>query len=548
MRKAIILFVGALSLYADWCIVHATQRAIHDNEDKLFFKNFPRGVISKKGKFFRFESGPYATKEEAKRVLKKARKFNPDAFLRKCSILIGERSVKKKSLPIPKVQKTRHSSQKRQIASKEPEGIDLEKVVLKLEKKPAIEYEELGFYDYLDRLLKNDFQARALTYKERLAHLEALIENSVYDWDIFANVMVRYSRFIDYDLATNKELTLDAGIGINKRLFDSGVLIKDRLIALKERLAKLESLSQKDKLSIYGLAIYAQALLDQKTKELYEESYYNQKAFYRLIQERKKAGLASRVDEIDAKNDLLNIKKGLLQKIYNYLYSDFLLRSSAEINSTKPLKLKEFGLEPRTLQSSKLFESALANNLAIKRERSLLTLKRAYQTKTQNAFLPIVDFNSALFYEYKKDFAQNPTTSANGLNYFATLNFKFPLYSQSNRSYLLQKAKVDTLLQRYRLLDTIKKTSQEIMRYSNELRRLREQLRIVEQQLELMQEKQKLVRKRYVSGLSTYRQYSDAIRSYLALVEEKVGLEIGILQDSAMLKILEGGSIFYGED
>ena len=552
-RVALFLIFAFSFLHADWCIVHATQKSIHDDEDKIFFQNFPKGVISKKGEYYRFESGPYRTKKEALAQLKKARKFNPDAYIKECSILIGKRSARsdvkdrsiKASEPLQSATKQVSSSQKK---SPSDEGIYLEKLIAKLEKKPDENYEEIGFYEYLDKLLKNDFKARGLRYEEKLSYIEALIENSVYDWDFFANVAVRYSKFIDYNFATNKELTFDAGLGLNKRIFDSGSLVKERLIELKKRLGHLKSIDAKDKLSLYGLGIYAQALLNQRTKELYEELYYNQKAFYRLILERQKAGLASRVDVIDAKNDLLDIKKSLLVKIYNYLYSDFLLRTSADINSTRPLKLKEFGFGVDDLQSDRLFEKAFHKNISIQKERTLLALKKSYLKRRKKSYLPIVDFNSALFYEYKKDFAQDPVTSANGLNYLVGLNLKFPIYSAENRGYLLQKAKIDTLLQRYRLLDTIKKTSQEVQKYSYEIRRLRNQLGIVDEQIELTKEKQELVKKRYINGLSTYRQYSDAVRKFLTLHEEKVYYDLTLLQDSAMLKILEGDRIFYGED
>ena len=70
----------------------------------------------------------------------------------------------------------------------------------------------------------------------------------------------------------------------------------------------------------------------------------------------------------------------------------------------------------------------------------------------------------------------------------------------------------------------------------------------MDKQLHLMKEKMFLVKQRYVAGLSPYRDYSDALKNYLAYLREKAILEVQILQNAALLSTLQGHHIFYGED
>ncbi|NPA03353.1 MAG: TolC family protein [Epsilonproteobacteria bacterium] len=531
MVRAALLTLTTISFsLANWCIYHSLQQKIHSDEDKVFLKNFPKGSITKVNGLYRFKSGPYETKEEAIEWLNKAKEFNSDAYMKRCKkklkktqaprplpklkTLIPKKTVKKTSLPI-------HNNNN---------------------------YTLLDFYTYMEKLFKSDYGLKESNYKEILTKVEALLENSRYDWNIFGNALTRYSKFINYDLGTNKELAVDLGIGANKRVFDPGMLVKERLLELKKRLGKLEGLSAKDKLSLYGVSIYTQALFNQKVKELYEEIYLAQKGFFEIVKERNRAGLASKVDLIDAKNDLLELKKTVLLKMYEYLYFDFLLRNSANITDPKPLKLKEFKIKSDGGELIKIFNQILHDNLLIQQERTLFSIKKASLEQYKKSYLPIVDFSSSLYYEYKKDFGLDPAKSTNGLNYQAMLNLKFPIYSAENRGYLLEKAKLETLMQKYKLLNTIKETSSQAFKYLNEIERLKKHLLITKEQVSLMKEKLELVKKRYINGLSNYRQYSDAIRNYLTLLEEKKQIETSLIQNEATLEVLKGKRVFYGKD
>ncbi|BCD67683.1 TolC family protein [Nitratiruptor sp. YY09-18] len=539
LRIATSLLLLLTLAQASLCIKHSSQLQIHDDEAKIFKASYPHARIVKINGYYKFFSGPYKSAKQARVYLQKTQQYYPDAFIFHCK---GTSSYKKQIPQIMHNTKIQHSID---------ESIDvpdfIEHIIQKYEKKSKETY-TLTFEEFLDRFFKNDFSAKNAFYASKLAQVLALIDQDRYNWNIYANVALRYTKFIDYDLETNKEAIVDLGINIDKRVFDGGILSKDLIIDLQKRLAKVQYLSDKDKLSLLALNIYTQALVNQKLKKLYEEYYYKQKGIFEFIDERYKAGASSQVDQIDARNDLLSIKKTILKQLYDYLYSDYLLRNAIGLQTKKPLELSEFGFAVEEKDIDKIYHNAFKNSTALQKERLQSKIKQAIYTTKKNSFLPIIDFNAALFYEYKKDYSFNPTKNANGLNYFVGLNIKIPLYDSTNRSIYVQKAKIEAAMQKNITLQKVKDIAQQIHKSYNELQREYQELKIINEQLALMEQKMQLVKKRYTVGLSSYRQYSDALRNYLTLLQQKEILSISILQNQALLQILQGKHIFYGEN
>ncbi len=553
-RIAIILTLFFSFASAKWCIYHAMQKRIYQNEDKTFYSNFPHGTIIKKRGWYWFISGPYDTKDQTLQVLRLAKKLHADAYMKPCGGLwhktknlqskhIKEQTEQKKSTQKPHsvAISSSHPLQKLSLTQK------ISKKQKKAEEKTELYY-SLSFEEFLHRLLNYEYGAKNIDYRRKLEELEAVLEHDIYDWDIFANVTAGYSKFIDYDLATNKELTLNGGLGIQKRLFDKGYLLKERIEALKKRLAKVRSIRDKDKLALYALQIYMDAYANQQIKDIYQKLYFNQKAFFNLIAERFKVGLSGKVDYIDAKNDLLSIKRAFLDKIYDTMYSDFVIRNAIGLEVGKPVRLQEFGLMAREESIESLYQKALEKNPDITIQRYLFELQKEYLEQEKNAHYPILELSTGFSYEYKKDFGVTPHKSTKGLNYNLGLNMKIPLYGPGVSSQALQKEKIKTLLQKNSLLQSIKEKARQIHRYYNEIERLDRTLEIIQEQQALMQEKLKLVKERYKSGLARYRQYSDALAELLRLSEERYMLQATRVRDEGILAVLQGKHLFYGED
>ncbi len=595
MKRLLIgLTASSLLLFSQECVYHATQKKIHDKEDETFLQRFPKGHVIHKGGYYRFISGPY-TSQELSKVLAKAKRYNHDAYADRCRYIDGEAdtvatsektfspteesvqepiqvveaqdySIQTTEQTIPSVQEyygngSVTKSEERQNESNETaqdkstskrvqeETNSTERIDNMIENLANVQGAyTLTFQEFMHRFFQKDFNARNLDYDRKLEEIEALIEQDGYDWNFYASASLNYGKFIDYDLTVDKELTANIGLNVDKRLFDSGLLTKNLVLGLKKRLARLNYLSAKDKIALYALDIYAQGYLNQKLKSLYKDDYETQKAMLALIQERKKAGLSSKVDVIDAKNDLMELKKTILRQLYDYLYSDFLIRNTLELHTKEPIELQEFGIAPNGEDVTKMYKEAFYNNSALNAQRMRAKVAKAELKNRENSFLPIVDLTASVAYEYKKDFAYDPAKSANGLNYNAGINVKIPIYSSENRSIYTERAKLEYLKQRNLTLQQIRDLTRDIHKTYNEIKRLQTNLDIVDKQLSLMKEKMFLVKQRYVAGLSPYRDYSDALKNYLAYMREKAILEVQILQNAALLNTLQGHHLFYGED
>lgn len=589
-----------LSLFSQECIYHALQKHIYKHERQHFIERFPKGHIIHRGHFYRFISGPY-THEEIIHALKKAKRYNPDAYVGRCRYIdtdattentttqaVSAETVQPDSATSTQEQTTQVTQEESEQTAQnnEAQSISVQEYFKNPYAKNGNNSEDTGtqngtsdeanasttghdeevaqkaidtlssnstvmtltFQEFLHRFFQKDYNARNLDYDRKLQRVEALIEQDGYDWNFYVNAAVNYSRFIDYDLSVDKELSANIGLNVDKRLFDSGTLTKDLTLDLKNRLAQISYLSAKDKTALYALDIYAQAYLNQKLKDIYKKDYDNQKTMLALIQERHKAGLSSRVDEIDAKNDLLELKKIVIRQLYDYLYSDFLIRNTLDIHVKGPIKLEDFGFDVDKSDVMQLYKEAFYKNSALNAQRLQERIAKQRLKTRENSFLPIVDLTGAISYAYKKDFAYNPDKKTNGVEYAAGINVKVPLYSSENRSIYTQKAKLEYLKQHNLTLQQIKNLTRSIHKTFNEIKRLQNDLDIVDKQLELMKEKMFLVKQRYAEGLSPYRDYSDALKNYLAYMRQKSILEVQILQNEALLNTLEGHHIYYGEN
>ncbi len=90
MRAMLLTLLIVSFSFASWCVIHSTQKRVHGKEDVEFFQKYPFGFLSKDGKWIRFVSGPYPTKEEAKKIVSQTRRRYPTAYIIRCNKLYLE--------------------------------------------------------------------------------------------------------------------------------------------------------------------------------------------------------------------------------------------------------------------------------------------------------------------------------------------------------------------------------------------------------------------------------------------------------------------------
>ncbi len=601
LRILISLSFIVSGVFAKWCVFYSTQTKVYRGEDRKFYRLFPDAKIINDGQYYRFLIGPYDEKKDTYRILRKARRYKKDAFIRRCDKYLNnevaqqeiskantfkEHRCTKKATQVnlqapthfqqsqkdiqisevfkrPILKKIQRQKRLHKVASfKSKKKIKLSSQNSKAKKKTVTHkalhkqdekvvhdtleslqhqpYYTLSYYEFMNRFLFESPYGKSEDYAYRLKKLDALLEDVPYNWDVFAHAAISYTKFIDFTLKSNRELDLQGGLGVSKRLFDSGYYIKKSIKRLRQKLAKMDYINAKDRLYLYGSELYINALLQQKIKDLYEQNFYEQKAFRKLVRERYKAQVASRVDDIDAEDDFLNIKKNLLESEYAYLYSDYLLRNAAELNISKPLKLSWFGVAQDGEKSLReYYKNALEHSPKILAQETKQNLESKKILKYRYFYFPQVDFNALVYEEYSKNNDAPGINKASGLNYLASLNIKIPLYNKSN-SDQLQKQKLQTLYEHERLKSTIKDVLKDIHKTYNEIKKLNIKKAIVQKQYDLAKEKIDLTKKRYLSGVGSYRDYSDAINEMLSYKQQLYEIDAQLLSNKIFLNLLEG--------
>ncbi|MRJ01932.1 MAG: TolC family protein [Epsilonproteobacteria bacterium] len=545
-RLFLLLSILTLALYGEWCIFCATQKRIHDHEDKIFLKKFEKAHIVHYNGFYRFLIGPFKEKREALARLKVVRRSIRDAYLKRCGADIIRYSInsnrteggeKRGEVKLSKVfgKKWQERSQKGGGSGRSPTAKSSP-----LRREEGREFYNLTFYEYIDRLLHRSpySQIEEITY--RLNRLQALIqEREGYQWEINGFLSATYSKFIDYELATNKEGSIKGGVSVNKKLFDRRYAMRERLSRLSKELAKIQYINNRDRLYLLGVQFYLTALLEQKIRELYDLNYQQQKRFVERVKERYRSKLVPRIDYLNAQEDLLSLKKQLLEHLYAYLYSDYLIRNSAELESDKPLKLSWFGVEPQKKRLEEYYKNALLHSPRIEAQRLRSRMEKGKIVSLRYFYLPEVTFNALIYDEYRRDFGLSPSQTATGLNYQAFLNITFPLWKEGVEREE-ERAQVAYRLEREKLKREMKELIKDIHKSFNEIKRLRRKRKIVEEQLRLAQEKREVSQKRYLSGIGSYRDYSEAVKQVVNYREELYRIDADLLSNTILLNLLEG--------
>ena len=537
IKILLAVFIATFS-FADWCVYYSTQLQIHGDEDRNFLKRFKPSAIVKTGKYYRFLIGPFKNRKEAQRYYLSLKKSKPDIFVKECPKELKSVKKEKKKERLKTAKNTLHPD------IEPADELFAKNALNKLTDEKKSGFYELSFYEFIEKLVGCSVYTKIDAYQYKIEKIERLLEGSVYNLDVFAQASVTYSKFIDYDLNENRELSVKWGLGFDKRVYDNGYRFVKNIRKLKEKLSRLKYLSSKDRLYLLGVETYLQTYLNQYSKSNYEEIFFEQKAILELAKERYKSGLVSKVDYLNARDDMLQIKMELLDKIYGYLYSDYLLRNMIELNVDKPLKLSEFGVEDEKKSIKEYIEEAYRHNKAVMMKKLNYMLSKELIERYRHYYIPQIDVHGEIYHEYRKDYSYSPNKSTSGLNYLLGLNLKIPLY---NRTYFdnKERAKVLALKNREEIKKEFLDVARDIHKSYNELHRLRQNIEIVNEQLKIASERFELTKKRYISGLGRYEDLALSVKRLLKKRIELKSLKNQYLKNQVFLKILEGKQRVY---
>lgn len=555
------------------CIIALSTKKIDQSERNIFLKRFPNGIIRKIDKYYTFRLESYPTYKKASKILPKVKKYYKDAFIVNCAPL------KKDSMKKEMFDKQNKNQTFSKVSLNEPSLNRIEKKlpleslkVSKINRAPKLSeplilkpyeipkltkvdktqiYDILSFKRYIRALFEFSDKAKESFYQKKIDYLLTEIKKDYYNFDIYIDGYLLTGTSVEAQSGNAPNVNGDyttAGVALNanKILFDGGhKLINNEYEILNKRLADIKALSAKDRLALLGTKIYSDMYLTQKELDIYEKIYNKQKNMEKIIKNGYKKGLFSTIDYIDSKNDLLNIKRAVINLKYQYLHSDFILRQSIKSRSKKPYKLAPVNIDFAFDSLAILQKEAIHNNTDIAKESNILKIKKTDLLFQKRRYYPEVRFQSYLGYGLNKDRIFNLSSPGHGVYWQAGLYFNLPIYNRDDIRLNIEKEQCAVLRQKALFSDKTREVLTQIERSYHEIKRVKEQQNILDEQLNLLYKKLKISKEKYLQGVGRYKDYSDALRSFLEYKDQWIKMEQKYIQEISILSILIGKRDFY---
>jgi hypothetical protein len=417
-------------------------------------------------------------------------------------------------------------------------------------------YERLNFKNYVTLLLNDNDKAEEVGYQKKIDYILSEIKKDKYNFDVYA----------DGYLGTGSSLTSQtlggttgvvpnvngdytgAGVSLNanKVLYDGEYsLINNTYDILYKRLADINELNEKDKLIVLGTSIYTNLYMSQEELKIFEVMYSKQQEVEEITSQSYKKDQKSIIDYIDARNDSLTLQRAIMDLKYQYVNNDYILRQSIKSKSEKPYKLfsEEFRISTDSLPL--LEKEALKNNSDLVKESNILKLTQADLLSQQRRYYPQISFNSYIGYGLSDQKVFTMANASTGSYWQLGLNIKVPIYDRDDIRLNQEKGMYTVLKEKNIFSAQQKSVVLQVERSYHQIEKIEKQTKIIKEQLSLLSLKLEVSKKRYLSGISEYRVYSDALKGYLDYQNQMLKMQQQYTQEVSILSILLGRRNFY---
>ncbi len=575
--KYLKLFVLSLFLFVpsfakNYCIMAFTTKVIYEKDKNTFLERFSDGIIKKYGNYYEFKLGFFPTYKDAKKKIKHVKKYYKDAFIFNCK--------KDNSKNITNITAKKIISDKKEVSLKKDNKLIRKKSFDTLnfykvsanEKKPALEkikilksyqipqksktiqnnlYDMLSFKRYISVLMRTNDKADEIDYQKKIDYILNEIKKDRYNLDLYVTAYIRTGSSISAQSGiapnVNGEYSgAGAALHANMLLYDGeNNLIKHTYDILNKRLAQIKELNAKDRLALFGVTIYTNLYTSQMELDIYNKFYNNQIELTKIIKKGYKEGSKSILDLIDSKNDLLNLKRKILNIQYQYVDNDFILRHSIKAKSKKQFKLQHQTISLKTDSLKLLQKEAIVHSSDIARESNIKKIKEADYLFQKNRYSPQINFYSYLGYGLSTTKSFDLSNPGRGAYWEMGLNLKMPIYNRDDIRLKSEKERLNILKQKSILTQKQREVLINIEKIYNDIKKIKKQKDILSYQLTLLQDKVNIAKKRYIEGVSSYKYYIDGVKQYLNSQITYLNLDKKYIQDVSLLSILIGKREFY---
>ncbi len=609
LRFIVIVAIGILNVQAkQYNIIVFSSVKINNQYLKLFKKRFPAGYKEKQDKYFVLKIAHLPSYKAAKEKLKLVKKYYPNAFIvndktaisnnsqqnyknskavktsnplkpisKKERKIIAQKSIKKAK--IDKIQKyIKQESPTKPIKLDEPVLLKKNKhlplasaKINDINNTPSLNepkllksyqtpkaykttdtelYDILSLHKYILALFNFNDDADSAYYQKKIDYILTEIKKDRYGFDIYIDGYLRTGKSISTNgntIAGNGGYT-NAGIGLNanKLLYDGNYrLINHTYDILYKRLADITELNAKDRLSILGTSIYTDMFSAQEELKMYKKILDKQEFIKQIVDEKYKKGESSIIDHINAQSDYIELKRLVLNSNYKYLHSDFILRHSIKSKSQKPFKLYPAKVKLDLRSLTDLQRSALKHSSDIALESNLLKIKEADLLSQERRYYPTLNFNSDIGYGFNRDNHFDFANAGKGVYWNLGLSFKMPIYNRKDIILSKERERYGILKQKSLLSSKQRDILIQVEKSYNELQRIKKQKDYISELVKLAEKKLEIVTTKYIKDISSYKDYSDALKDYLRYKNQFVIMEQNYIKEKAVLSVLIGKRKFY---
>ena len=411
-------------------------------------------------------------------------------------------------------------------------------------------YDILSLHKYISALFNYNDEADSAFYQKKIDYILSEIKKDRYNFDVYINGYIGTGKSISTkadNILGNGEYT-NAGIGINadKLIYDGNYgLVNNTYDILYKRLADITELNTKEKLTIIGVSIYTNMFTAQEELKMYKKILKKQQFIKKIVDNKYKTGQSSILDYINAQSDYIVIKRLMLNSKYKYLHNNFILRHSIKSKSNKPFKLYPAKITFDLKSIDILQKYALKHNSDIARQSNLLKIKETDLLSQERRYYPAINFNSNIGYGLYQDKAFELSGAGKGTYWNIGLILKMPIYNRKDIILSKQKERYNILKQKSILSLKQKEVLIQVEKSYNELQRIKKQKSYIAELLKLSEKKLRILTSRYINGVSPYRDYSNALSSYLNYKDQFTVIEQNYIKEKSILSILIGKRKFY---
>ena len=493
---------------AQSCIQVQSNYSFSDAEMKNAQKTYGEGVYkAKRGKFEAIRIGMFSSHNSAKEyvALKKPLLKN-SIIIDDCTNdsnlgLIGENNTKLTEV-IDTIE----------VENKEENSVILENdKVFKEKPFDNDTFDHYSYSAYFSKLLKEDEDIENSYYSNKLISIEQLIKEDKYNSNLYIEASSQYTE--DEALAT-KERTLESNVALKweYRLYDGQMsYLYNQVKRISEQGSMIRYEDAKNNLAIVGSDLYANLLFTQTILDIYKDLYVSQTNLFEIIKEKRKKGISSVVDEIDAKNDLLELEKRLFSYEVQHARNTYLVKKSINSQSSKPLYVSPLNVSETNHSEEEERMLIMHNNPDIALAQNELKNRKVEILSEAGRWMPRVDLNAYTGYSVNEDIVND--AKEDGITSGAGITVEIPIYERNDIYLSEEKAKVIALQAKNNLKIAIKNSLDAWDAHKKDIEQLQRVYTILVEQLKDQRRKLAIVRKQFLDGKADYRYYADALNA-----------------------------------